>query len=107
MLNIAPKAFEQIKSVMSAEGIENQYLRVGIKNISCHGFQYFMGFEVQENVDEDLDDLGEQGELRYVVDKQHSPFVEGTVLDWNEEQGGFTFDNPKYRNMCGSCGFCK
>lgn len=102
MLTITEAAGHQIKDMMTAEGDEELFLRVGVKGGGCSGLSYGMGFE-QEKAEDDI--LLDQHGIKIVVNKEDSQVLEGVVIDYKQNMmgGGFTIDNPNAIASCG-CG---
>lgn len=101
ILNVTPKAAEQIKaSLMTAP--EATALRVGIKARGCSGMAYFMEFAKTAEAD---DEVVEQNGIKIVVDPNSMVFLLGTTIDYevNDMSEGFVFNNPNEKSKCG-CG---
>ncbi|WP_102345017.1 HesB/IscA family protein [Bacillus sp. Marseille-P3661] len=101
-LIITEAAASQIKDMMSDEGNDDLFLRVGVKGGGCSGLSYGMGFEVEKS-DNDIE-LELHG-LKVIVNKEDTPILEGLTIDYKQNMmgGGFTIDNPNAIASCG-CG---
>lgn len=101
MINILPKALEEIKKVMSETG--QKYLRVGVRGGGCHGFQYLLN--LNDEYKENTDSLCEQDGIYVVTDKRSELYLNDVSIDFHEglSQRGFVFTNPGVKATCG-CG---
>ncbi|MFN3422293.1 MAG: HesB/IscA family protein, partial [Armatimonadota bacterium] len=78
-------------------------LRLFIVHGGCCGFQYGLG--ITEKVNED-DAMFESHGVKIVVDPVSLPFVQGSVIDYEDDDlmgGGFRVDNPNAVLEC-ECG---
>ena len=101
---LTEKAASEVKRVMESQQLDDgTLLRIGIAAGGCSGFSYSLGFdkEFDDKVDTQLDQFG----VTLVVDKKSALYLDGTTLDFHDENGrrGFTFDNPNAVSTC-SCG---
>jgi iron-sulfur cluster assembly protein len=95
-------AVNQLKSIMSEQGISPQYgLRVGVKGGGCSGFSYVLGFDEQKDVDEVFEISG----MKVLMEKSHAIYLLGMEIDFVEglNNRGFSFSNPNAKESCG-CG---
>ncbi len=102
MISISDTAKEKIKEMMASEETPNLFLRIGVKSGGCSGFSYGMGFDDdQSDVDEELS----VSDLKVVVDKESTKYLNGVEIDYKESAmgGGFTIENPNASATCG-CG---
>lgn len=102
MLEITPKALDQIRRMMRQQGKEGSSLRVGVKEAGCSGMEYIMDFVPSaEPGDHALTLDG----LQVVVSAAAEPYLSGVRLDWGEGLlgSGFKFSNPNASKTCG-CG---
>jgi iron-sulfur cluster assembly protein len=76
-------------------------LRVGVRGGGCSGFQYQLAFDAQRESDVVFESHG----LKLLVDGASLPYVDGSVIDYQESlQGaGFKVENPNVVAACG-CG---
>lgn len=102
MIDISDMAAEKIKELMVADGVENAFLRLGVKEGGCSGFTYSMG--IDEDVSEQDDTLEMKG-LKVVMDRDSVKYLRGLEIDYKEAAmgGGFTIHNPNAIATCG-CG---
>jgi iron-sulfur cluster assembly protein len=90
-VTLTPAAAEMIRQVQAAKG--GTYVRVGVTNSGPTGFQYALGME-EESHGDDL--VIESEGITLLVDKKSALYLEGSTIDFLEENGqrGFKFDNP-------------
>jgi len=89
--------------VMEKKGKPNAALRLFIAQGGCCGFQYGLG--ITEKVNDD-DVVFESHGIKIVVDPISLPFVQGSVIDYEDDElmgGGFRVDNPNAIMEC-ECG---
>jgi iron-sulfur cluster assembly protein len=74
-------------------------LRVAVKGGGCSGFQYALALDEIR----DGDRIFESGGIRVIVDQASLPYVDGSVVDYQESLmgAGFEVKNP---NVVASCG---
>ncbi len=103
MINISATAAQQIRTLMTKQGIDEGGLRVGVKGGGCSGLSYTFSWEKQARVGDEIFE-GPQG-AKLFVDKKSLLYLNGTVLDYdtNMLSKGFVFNNPNAKTTCG-CG---
>jgi len=103
MINISATAAQQIRTLMTKQGIDEGGLRVGVKGGGCSGLSYTFSWEKQARVGDEIF-KGPQG-AKLFVDKKSLLYLNGTVLDYdtNMLSKGFVFNNPNAKTTCG-CG---
>lgn len=103
LVELTESAVKEIKTIMASQemAVDATYVRVGVSGGGCSGFQYT--FNLDEIYDQDKDVLFEQDDLKIVVDKRSSIYLEGTSVDWIEDlnRRGFAFKNPNAVRSCG------
>ena len=95
-------AISQLKRIKEEQNLTTEHgLRIGIKGGGCSGFSYILGFDVQK----DKDEVYEIEDLKVFMEKSHSMYLLGMVIDWEDglNNRGFTFNNPNAKETCG-CG---
>jgi iron-sulfur cluster assembly protein len=102
---ITDSAREQIKLLMSEEGLSDEYyLRVSVKGGGCSGLSYDLDFtnEVDENAG---DNIFNDNDTKLVVNVKSLMYLLGTTLDYSSGLNGkgFEFNNPNASRTCG-CG---
>jgi iron-sulfur cluster assembly protein len=101
-LGITEKAATQVKQLMRAQGLDNVYLRMGVKGGGCSGLSYSLEFDSEVGPH---DKKFEIDGVQVVCDTKSYLYLNGTTLDYVTEglTGGFTFSNPNAKSSCG-CG---
>lgn len=102
MITITEQANEKIKEMLAAEETPNLFLRIGVKSGGCSGFSYGMGFDDDQQTDDQVLDVNG---LKVVVDADSAKYLRGLEIDFKESAmgGGFTIHNPNAIATCG-CG---
>jgi len=100
MFSVTTKAASEIKKLLVEENIPEGVLRVRVVPGGCSGFSYEMGFDDEI---EKSDEIIESDGVRVAIDELSYPYLEGSVLDFNDGLNGtgFGIKNP---NATGSCG---
>lgn len=106
-VTITEKAAKEVKRVIEDQkfALDNTVLRIGILAGGCSGYQYKLGFDTKDAIDESKDQVTEQFGIAVAVDKRSALHLDGTQLDFFDglEKRGFTFNNPNVTKSCG-CG---
>jgi iron-sulfur cluster assembly protein len=102
LVTISEKAANEIKNLFEQQGITNAALRVFVSGGGCSGLQY--GMAISQEVEEG-DTEFTQHDIRVLVDQISAPYLEGSTVDFIEDDmgGGFKIDNPNAVSSCG-CG---
>lgn len=103
-VKLTDKAVAEVKRLMSDNQVpEGTWLRVGIVNGGCSGFEYSLIFD--ESADAEKDHMEHQDGVPVVVAKQDLQYLEGTIVDYHDSlmKKGFVFQNPLATRTCG-CG---
>lgn len=98
-------AAQEIKRVIEQEKLpDSTVLRVAVNGGGCSGFEYKLGFENHDAVNES-DTVREIHGVQVVVDNKSSLYLDGTEIDYHSgiEKRGFVFNNPNATKSCG-CG---
>lgn len=100
MFSVTTKATDEIKKLLAEENIPEAVLRVRVVPGGCSGFSYEMGFDDEI---EKSDQIIESDGVRVAIDELSYPYLDGSVLDFNDGLNGtgFGINNP---NATGSCG---
>ena len=101
-IHVSDAALTQLARLLSKDGREGVFLRVGVKGGGCSGLEYVMKLDH----DRKAIDLTQQfGEVEIVCDQKSAKFLSGATLDYtgNLIGGGFKFENPNADRSCG-CG---
>ncbi|MDB5336558.1 MAG: erpA [Planctomycetaceae bacterium] len=106
-VTITEKAAKEVKRVIEDQkfALDKTVLRIGILAGGCSGYQYKLGFDTKDAIDESKDQVTEQFGIAVAVDKRSALHLDGTQLDFFDglEKRGFTFNNPNVTKSCG-CG---
>ncbi len=103
MITVTDKAVAEVKRIISDQGLAaGTFLRLSVSGGGCSGFSYIMGFDQSTKAGDVTSEF--QG-LRVVVDAEAVPYVDNTVVDFNDGvmNRGFVFNNPNATGTCG-CG---
>lgn len=100
-VKITPKACEEVKRLIKAEGKPEIGLRLGVKGGGCSGLSYNLNFSPMEKGDTVLD----FDDFKVFMDAKSMIYLKNMQLDYNDGlQGkGFVFSNPNATSTCG-CG---
>tara|TARA_B100001778_G_scaffold317590_1_gene305410 strand:+ start:171 stop:494 length:324 start_codon:yes stop_codon:yes gene_type:complete len=102
MIQVTENAKNKAIQLMSEEGKDGFFIRVGVKGGGCSGLMYELTFDDQ--VKEDDKSFKDNG-MQVVVDKKSFLYLIGTTLDFSGGLNGkgFIFTNPNADRTCG-CG---
>lgn len=101
MITLTENTLEGVRKLKIKKNIDSSYkLRVGIQIGGCAGLTYYVGFDkIKEN---DVEII--QSDICIITDKVHLSYFEGLIIDYvDQEYGGFIFNNPLAKKVCG-CG---
>jgi iron-sulfur cluster assembly protein len=101
-VSMTPVAATRVKELMTAQKLDDAFLRMGVRGGGCSGMTYDLQF------DSELRKHDKQFEIegvKVVVDVKSYLYLNGTTLDFVTQglTGGFTFVNPNAKSSCG-CG---
>jgi len=102
MIQVTENAKNKAIQLMSEEGKDGFFIRVGVKGGGCSGLMYELTFDNQvKETDKSFKDNG----MQVVVDKKSFLYLIGTTLDFSGGLNGkgFVFSNPNADRTCG-CG---
>jgi iron-sulfur cluster assembly protein len=102
MINVTPSAVQQLRTLLEGQPAPSQKgLRVQIAKGGCSGLQYEMALDETR----DGDAILEQDGVRFLVDSESAPFLQGATLDFRDGLTGVGFHivNPNAARTCG-CG---
>lgn len=102
LIDVTPKAAEQLDKVLSEQGENGSLLRVMVMPGQNGGFQYMLGVEKEPKEDDIIVDAQN---VRILVDSESAPMVEGAQIDYVEGlmRSGFVISNPNLEGH-GGCG---
>jgi iron-sulfur cluster assembly protein len=103
MISITDKGAKKVHEFLVGQEADTSLagLRVGVRGGGCSGFQYQLAFdEVRES-----DAIFESHGLKLLVNGESLPYVDGSVIDYEEglQGAGFKVNNPNVVAACG-CG---
>ncbi len=101
-VSMTPAAIKRVKELMESQGLQNAYLRMGVKGGGCSGLSYNLEFDTELGK---FDKQFAIDGVKVVVDAKSYLYVNGSTLDYVAQglTGGFTFQNPNAKSSCG-CG---
>jgi iron-sulfur cluster assembly protein len=99
---MTPAAVSRVKELMTAQKLEQAFLRMGVRGGGCSGMTYDLQFDSELRKH---DKQFEVDGVKVVVDVKSYLYLNGTTLDYVTQglTGGFTFVNPNAKSSCG-CG---
>jgi len=107
-ITVSDKAAGQLSVILAEQGKPGATLRVWVAGLGCSGYRYGMG--IDEKQPEEGDQIFESHGIRVVVDPQSLSYMDGSTVNWVDEQdnSGFAIDNPnpapaKECNCGGGC----
>mgnify|MGYP001431934762 FL=1 len=102
MIKVTDNAKSKALQLMSEDGKNGYFIRVGVKGGGCSGLMYELDFDNKLN---DTDKSFEDNGIKVVVDKKSFLYLIGTTLDFSGGLNGkgFVFNNPNADRTCG-CG---
>ena len=102
MIKVTDNAKTKALQLMSEDGKNGYFIRVGVKGGGCSGLMYELDFD---NILNDSDKSFEDNGIKVVVDKKSFLYLVGTTLDFSGGLNGkgFVFNNPNADRTCG-CG---
>jgi iron-sulfur cluster assembly protein len=102
MIEVTDLAKNTANRMMSEEGKDNFFIRVGVEGGGCSGLMYQLTFDSKiKETDKEFESNG----VKVVVDKKSFLYLVGTTLDYSGGLNGkgFIFKNPNAERTCG-CG---
>jgi iron-sulfur cluster assembly accessory protein len=102
MIQLTNAARDAVRSAIAGSSNPAEGIRIMVEAGGCSGFKYMMGL-VSAPEKDDIVVLCD--DVKVFVDRESSPHLEGTTVDFvvSLEQSGFSFDNPNAASKC-SCG---
>ena len=102
MVTVTENAKNQAIRLMSEEGKDGFFIRVGVEGGGCSGLRYQLTFD--NNLTED-DKIFENNDMKVIEEKKSYLYLVGTTLDFSGGLNGkgFVFSNPNAERTCG-CG---
>ena len=109
VIDITPKAKEQIQSLMESEGLSPaaKALRLGVRTRGCNGMAYTLDWQDRNTKVGPMDEVVnvEPDGLQLIIDSRALLHVIGSTMDYEKNQLAeeFVFLNPNATGICG-CG---
>jgi iron-sulfur cluster assembly accessory protein len=101
-IHLTQTAISQVRKLQEERDLQENFLRIFVSGGCCSGIQYGMGldYQIQEG-----DTQLQFEELHVVVDAVSLTYLEGAIVDYDEDRvgGGFRIENPNENRSCG-CG---
>ena len=99
---ITDAAADKVKSLITAEGNPDLFLRVAVRPGGCSGLSYEMFFDSDIAADDTKTD---HGGISVVIDSASAQHLGGASLDYKDglQGAGFAINNPNAQRTCG-CG---
>ena len=93
-ITISDTAAGKLSGILSEQGKAGATLRVWVAGLGCSGYRYGMGIDEKEP--EQGDQIFVSKGIRVVVDPQSLSYMDGSTVNWIDEQdnSGFAIDNP-------------
>jgi iron-sulfur cluster assembly accessory protein len=93
-ITISGTAAGRLSGILAEQGKPGATLRVWVAGLGCSGYRYGMGIDEKEP--EEGDQIFESNGIRVVVDPQSLSYMDGSTVNWIDEQenSGFAIDNP-------------
>ena len=101
MITVSEMAASKAKVVLEQRGRPDGALRLFVAGGGCSGPQFGMALAGDAEAD---DTELEFGGVRFLVDNESAPYLEGAEVDYVEDvlKSGFTIYNPNFQG--GGCG---
>lgn len=105
MITVSDSAATKAKAVLEQRGRPGGALRLFVAGGGCSGPQF--GMALAEQAESDDTEL-EFGGVRFLVDSESAPFLDGAEVDYVEDviRSGFTIFNPNVQSGGGCGGGC-
>ena len=103
MIKVTEAAASRAKAVLEQRGRPDAALRVFVAGGGCSGPQF--GMALADAAEADDTEL-QFGGVRFLVDRDSAPYLEGAEVDYVEDviRSGFTIFNPNVQRAGGGCG---
>ena len=103
MIKISDSAATKAKAVLEQRGKPEGALRLFVAGGGCSGPQF--GMALAEQAESDDTEL-QFGGVRFLVDSESAPFLDGAEVDYVDDvvRSGFTIFNPNVQREGGGCG---
>ena len=103
MISLTETAAKKITDLKLEEGKPEWGLRIRVVGGGCSGMSYELGWDDAVSAD---DDVMESHGVRVLVDSKSAPYLQGSEIDYVDNNmlgAGFAIKNPNVKSSCG-CG---
>ena len=103
MVTLSEMAAKKITDLRLEEGKPEWALRIRVVGGGCSGMSYELGWD---DAPADDDSVVESQGIKVFVDTHSAPYLQGSVIDYvdnNMMGAGFAIKNPNVKSSCG-CG---
>ena len=103
MISLTETAAKKISDLKLEEGKPEWGLRIRVVGGGCSGMSYELGWDEEVGVD---DDVTESHGVKVLVDSKSAPYLQGSEIDYVDNNmlgAGFAIKNPNVKSSCG-CG---
>lgn len=99
MVRLTTRASDKAQELSQLDSNRGLSLRLYLEGKGCDGFYYGVSFDRRSADDVHFNDEG----FELVVDRATLKFVDGSTIDWIDDQRGqgFLVDNPNHRRYRG------
>jgi len=114
ILNISEVALRHLYEVLQTPEFNGKDLRMFVAGGGCSGMQYGFYPEDKNKIEEDdtvLEltvplDNGTEAPLRIIIDPTSLQYLDGAIINYNENAGRFAIHNPQIPSGCSGCSGC-
>ena len=103
MISLTETAAKKISDLRLEEGKPELALRIRVVGGGCSGMSYELGWDDTANAD---DNVTESSGVKVLVDSKSAPYLQGSEIDYVDNNmlgAGFAIRNPNMKSSCG-CG---
>lgn len=103
MISLTETAAKKISDLKLEEGKPELGLRIRVVGGGCSGMSYELGWDDAVGAD---DDVTESHGVKVLVDSKSVPYLQGSEIDYVDNNmlgAGFAIKNPNVKSSCG-CG---
>lgn len=103
MLTLTETAAKKISDLRLEEGKPEWGLRIRVVGGGCSGMSYELGWD---DTPVDGDNVVETNGVKVIVDSHSAPYLQGSEIDYVDNNmlgAGFAIKNPNVKSSCG-CG---
>ena len=104
MVTMTEMAAKKVSDLRLEEGKPEWGLRIRVVGGGCSGMSYELGWEDQQADDDSVVEV--PNGIKVYIDKNSAPYLQGSEIDFVENDmmgAGFAIKNPNVKSSCG-CG---